>query len=274
MISTPSLVMAARKRSRNSGNGAHSQLPLGNLDDDLQDYLAKVRQFNKKHKDDIFLSEEKMKLLRSSVQRFKRLQSTVGHGRFYLLGFDDALKMARSYSARVGAFPKEEIAFIEEIFYETAAIYGFLGEKPLKNLTDEIPKRKVVKIPGTGNYLYRGEALKAYKKMRREVGSKLILTSGIRSVIKQFLLFLDKAVQNNGNLSLASRSLAPPGYSFHGVGDFDVGQVGLGPFNFTEKFVATDVFQQLRKRGFIQLRYPRDNQLGVRFEPWHIKVHT
>ena len=41
----------------------------------------------------------------------------------------------------------------------------------------------------------------------------LVLTTGVRGVVKQFYLFLRKADRANGNLSLASRSLAPPGYS-------------------------------------------------------------
>ena len=47
-------------------------------------------------------------------------------------------------------------------------------------------------------------------------------------MVKQMHLFLAKPRQSNGNLSKASSSLAPPGYSFHGIGDFDVGKIGLG----------------------------------------------
>ena len=83
---------------------------------------------------------------------------------------------------------------------------------------------------------------------------------------------MSKALKNHGNLSLASRSLAPPGFSFHGVGDFDVGQVGLGADNFTARFVDTDVYRQLKRLDYVNLRYERDNLLGVRFEPWHVKL--
>ena len=71
----------------------------------------------------------------------------------------------------------------------------------------------------------------------------MYLTSGIRGVVKQFLLYLDKADNNHGNLSLASRSLAPPGYSYHGIADFDVGQIGYGILNFTGRFTTTEVFK-------------------------------
>ena len=105
------------------------------------------------------------------------------------------------------------------------------------------------------------------------MGDKLYLTSGIRGVVKQFLLFLDKAYNNKGNLSLASRSLAPPGYSFHGIADFDVGQVGYGSLNFTANFTDTEVFKKLEDLEYVSIRYPKGNLKGVRFEPWHIKVH-
>jgi zinc D-Ala-D-Ala carboxypeptidase len=240
---------------------------------DLTHYLTKVRQFNDDHHGDIFLSEYQFKLLGRSVKRFRRLQKLVGFGNFYLLDFDDAIRNARRHE-EVGPFTMAELNFLEMIFYERATEYGFYGEKPLKNLTDRIPLREVVKVPGTGNYLYKGRPLETYYKIRKQVGDQVVLTSGVRSVIKQFLLFLNKAYESDGNLSRASRSLAPPGYSFHGISDFDVGQRGYGRFNFTEKFVTTDVFKRLKDFGYLTLRYPKDNMLGVRFEPWHIKIHN
>ncbi len=253
-----------------------SRTPLGTrpekYDDHIKDYLHKVRTFSRHHEGDIHLDREKYRLLKSAVKRLYRLQRTVGHGNFYLLNFDDAIKVARHYS-RVGRFSKRELDFMEMIFYEDGGLYGFLGEKPLKNLTDRIKKKEVFKVPYTGNYLYKGLPFETYKKMKRGVGHQVILTSGVRSIMKQFLLFLNKAYKSRGNLSIASRSLAPPGYSFHGVGDFDVGQVGFGIANFTARFTTTKVFKSLRVLGYIKLRYPEDNLLGVRFEPWHIKVN-
>ncbi|MBF0455097.1 MAG: D-alanyl-D-alanine carboxypeptidase family protein [Magnetococcales bacterium] len=239
---------------------------------DLSAYLNKVRQFNEDHQGDVFLTDHQFELLGRSLQRFRRLQRLVGFGNFYLLDFDDAIRYSQRHT-EVGKFSMAELNFLEMIFYERATEYGFYGEKPLKNLTDRIPRREVVKVHSTGNYLYKGRPLELYYKIRKEVGPDVILTSGVRSVIKQFLLFLDKTYESSGNLSRASRSLAPPGYSFHGISDFDVGQRGYGQFNFTEKFVTTDVFKRLKDLGYLTLRYPKDNMLGVRFEPWHIKVH-
>jgi len=244
-----------------------------NYDAHIKDYLHKMRNFNVHHDGDIRLERREFDLLKSCARRFERVQRTVGHGNFYLLSLDEAISIARSYS-RVGEFARAEMDFLEMIFYFDASHYGFFGNKPVKNITDGVKRREVVKIPYTGNYLYKGMPLQTYKKIIRGVGDGVVLTSGVRSVIKQFLLFLNKACESEGNLSLASRSLAPPGYSYHGISDFDVGQAGLGADNFTERFTATSVYQRLNEQGYVRIRYPMDNLLGVRFEPWHIKVDS
>jgi len=79
------------------------------------------------------------------------------------------------------------------------------------------------------------------------------------------------------NLSAASRSLAPPGYSWHAHHDFDIGLRSgkLKPYNFRKEFITTPLFVTLFSQGFIHLqdlRYRQENELGVRFEPWHIRV--
>jgi len=244
-----------------------------NYDPHIKDYLHKMRNFNVHHHGDICLERREFDLLKSCVHRFERMQRTVGYGNFYLLSFDEAIGIARSYS-RIGEFARAELDFLEMIFYFDASHYGFFGKKPVKNITDRVNRREVAKIPYTGNYLYKGVPLQTYKKIIRGVGEGVVLTSGVRSVIKQFLLFLNKAYESEGNLSLASRSLAPPGYSYHGIGDFDVGQFGLGADNFTERFTTTPVYKRLNEKGYVRIRYPLDNLLGVRFEPWHIKVDS
>jgi len=255
------------------GVNASSLPPPTSQDAAIRDYLYRMRHFDENHDSDIYLDSKGFQLLTLSRSRLKRVQHIVGHGNFYLLSFDDALKIARSYS-RVGRFSKKELDFLEMIFYEDCTVYGFWGEKPLKSLTTRIPKTQVLKIPYSGNYIYKGYPLMMYRNIRRDIGDQAILTSGVRSVIKQFMLFLDKAYISSGNLSLASRSLAPPGYSYHSIGDFDIGQAGYGTENFTKRFTETEVFRKLKDLGYVKLRYRKDNLSGVRFEPWHIKVHT
>ena len=76
-------------------------------------------------------------------------------------------------------------------------------------------------------------------------------------------LFMNKAISTRGNLSRASRSLAPPGHSFHGAGDFDVGKLGLGYNNFTEKFADTDIYKKLTDLGYVNIS---DTQLIISLE--------
>ncbi len=149
------------------------------FDGTIKDYLHKMQNFDQPHSGDICLDAELLPVLHSCVSRLKRLQRIVGHGNFHLLSFDDGMAIARNYS-KVGRFPKGELEFLERIFYTDSAEYGFFGDKPINKMTIRIKKREVVKIPRTGNYLYRGIPQEMYEKIRKHVGDKLYLTSGIR----------------------------------------------------------------------------------------------
>ncbi|MFA5902988.1 MAG: M15 family metallopeptidase [Desulfobacula sp.] len=243
----------------------------GSVDSHIKDRLIKQRLFDTPFEDDIFLEQSLLQTLDSSLTRLKRMQTVVGYSNFCLLDFDEALKIGK-INAEIGEFSKPELDFLEMIFYSQGETYGFMGEKPIKTITGKISKSKVEKIPSTGNFLYQGRPVELYQEIKKQLGAEVVLTSGVRSVMKQFLLFLNKAKESRGNLSMASRSLAPPGYSFHGIGDFDVGQEGFGTRNFTEAFTQTNVYKKLIDLGYLKFRYERDNQLGVRFEPWHIEV--
>lgn len=244
---------------------------LNKLDKHVKDNLQKVREFNRTFDDDIFLNDAQYSLLKSTAARLLRVQRLVGYGNFSLLSFDDALKYAKYYS-RVGEFTKQELAFIESIFFEDATRYGFLGSKVTTDLTARISNRDAVKMPGTGHYIFKGEPQAMYNQIKKDVGPSIVLTSGIRGVVKQLYLFMAKAISTKGNLSQASRSLAPPGHSYHGVGDFDVGKVGFGRSNFTAAFSDTNEYKKLKELGYVVIRYSETNPYGVRFEPWHIKV--
>jgi D-alanyl-D-alanine carboxypeptidase len=243
------------------------------VDARIQDYLDKMRHFNQTHVGDVYVEPDQRHLLEVTVRRLRRVERLGGYGFFNLLSLDEACSLGRNMSD-IGEFSKAELDYLEAVFYQDAKRYGFLGERSLTKITDCIPKDDVIKIAGSGHYLYKGAPLATYTKVKNDVGERAVLTSGVRGVMKQFLLFLGKAYENGGNLSLASRSLAPPGYSFHGISDFDIGQIGFGKQNFTERFVTTDVCRRLMHLEYIDLRYPRDNLLGVRFEPWHIKVNA
>jgi hypothetical protein len=245
----------------------------GDYSDYVTDYLDKMRHYDEPNPEDIFVERDDRRVFESCTKRLRLLEQTAGGGNFQLLALDDALSIARDYP-RVGEFSSAELDFLEKIFYFDATRYGFHDNKHLQRITDRIPAQEAVKVPYTGTYLYRGLPLDTYQRIKRDVGDSIILTSGVRGVMKQFHLFLRKAYDFNGNLSLASRSLAPPGYSFHGISDFDVGQVGLGGGNFTSRFATTEAYRRLQELDYLNLRYPLDNLLGVRFEPWHVKVEA
>ncbi|MFT7242944.1 MAG: D-alanyl-D-alanine carboxypeptidase [Candidatus Azotimanducaceae bacterium] len=251
-----------------SGSGSGSAL---DAETQLTRYLEKMNNFEYSYGEDVLLSETQRPLLVESFKRIDRVQSLVGHGNFNVLGFDDMLRYSRQNES-VGAFTPQELDFLESLFFDDVERYGFYGEKVIDSLTAVVSSRDRIKVSRTGHFLFKGQSEEIYKKIRQDVGDSIVLTSGIRGIVKQTHLFLAKTIQSNGNLSLASRSLAPPGHSFHGVGDFDVGKVGFGAKNFTADFSGTEEFHQLVDLGYLTIRYPEENLLGVRYEPWHIKV--
>jgi len=230
-------------------------------------------QFSKEilNKKPVIARNKDKALLQSVSLKLKQTQKLIGYGNFNLLSFDSLLNVAKNHS-KIGCFSKDELNYIEHVFYMHAEAYGFYGKKVTYKLSDKISKNETLKIPGTGHYLYKGEPVDVYEKLKKEIGPSIILTSGVRSVVKQLDLFLYKANKLNGNYSQAAHSLAPPGYSFHGISDFDVGKVGFGYKNFTSSFAKTKEYADLQKLGYISIRYPKNNPFGVRFEPWHIKV--
>lgn len=241
------------------------------LDSALDDLDLKRDFFEKDFADDIFADQSQWPLVQAMVKRLRAIQAYVGHGNFNILTWDEMLRYGR-YAPGLKSFSKEELKFLEELFFFEAKNYGFMGEKVFLELTSENHKKDFEKVPYSGHFLKKGEPLKTYQKVKSDVGETLILTSGYRGLVKQFHLFLEKTLETKGNFSRASRSLAPPGYSFHGRGDFDVGKVGHGMRNFSNDFARTDEYKRLSDLGYVGIRYSEDNLLGVRFEPWHIRV--
>lgn len=241
----------------------------GPVDDEL--ILEKVRNFENEFADDVYLPEAQVTLLHSVMMRLSRVEKVIGHGHYNVVGFDEAILYARNYPV-IGQFTRDELEFVDMVYHRDAKDYGFFGDRVIDQLTYKIPERDIVKIPYSGHYLFKGDPTNHYDKLVKDIGEGVILTSGIRANVKQLHLFLAKCIKANYNMSKASRSLAPPGHSYHGIGDFDVGKIGWGTKNFTDNFASTDEFRRMQDLGYVQIRYTKDNRLGVRFEPWHIKV--
>lgn len=248
-----------------------AEIEAAKADPHVKDYMQKIRYFEGVFEDDYFVDAAEFKLINQTLARMNKVQRTIGHGNFNLISFDQMIKYGRNFS-QVGEFSKTEMEYLEQLFFADAKRYGFYGEKVMNGLTDRIPSKELLKVPKTGNFLFKGKSIQLYDTLRRDVGEDIILTSGVRSTVKQMYLYLSKVVQAEGNMSKASRSLAPPGYSYHAIGDFDVGKVGFGYQNFTSDFAETDVYKKLQDLGYISIRYTNDNKFGVRYEPWHIQV--
>jgi hypothetical protein len=249
-----------------------AQFSITDLDEvQVETYLKKIRNFDAIFASDIYLDPRYEALLLRTAKHLATVESYIGHGNFNLMSFDEMLVAGKAFP-KIGEFKADELNFLEEIFFANPNRYGFFGKKISRDITDYIPKKDVAKIQNSGHYLLRGESLNLYNQIRRDVGNNVILTSGVRSNVKQMHLFLAKTIEAQGNLSRASRSLAPPGHSYHGIGDFDIGKIGYGEKNFSSDFSDTAEYKRIAALGYVDIRYPTDNLFGVRFEPWHIKL--
>lgn len=233
--------------------------------------LGSMAYANEEPLADVWLKEEEKPLLISVEKKLDWVERVVGNGKFNLISFDETLKIAKMHP-KIEAFTPAEIAYMEAVFYTDPKIYGFHGKRTVEKITDAIAFKDVVKVSNTGHYLFKGQSHDALGRIIKDVGHSIMLTSGVRSVVKQLSLHLAKIKSENGNITLASRSLVPPGFSYHSIGDFDVGKRGWGHENFTANFARTQEFWSLQKLPYISMRYSVGNSDGVRFEPWHVQI--
>jgi len=220
---------------------------------------------------DVNLHLNDLKTLNSIDHRLKRLRRYIGFANFNIISFDEALYYARNYST-IGKFTDTEIKLIEKLFYSEPTKFGFYGDKTVQKITQKISTKDIQKISYSGHYIFKGKPLNDYNRILKDVGDNLILTSGIRNVVKQLSLYIAKVKSLNGNLSKASTIIAPPAYTYHAISDFDIGKKGWGDRNFTADFARTEEFAKMRKLNYVSIRYTINNKDGVRFEPWHVKV--
>lgn len=222
---------------------------------------------------DIYLSHEDFITLGILRERFKRLKKYVGYANFNIISYNSSMFYARNYSA-IGRFSKQEIYLMERFFYEDPSPYGFYGQRTVENISTYIKRSDLQKIRRSGHFIFKGASLESYTRLQHDVDTKdIILTSGVRSVIKQMRLFVDKLYRNKGNLTKTTNSIAPPAYSYHSTGDYDLGKKGFGFANFTPRFALTKEYSELKKLSYIEMRYTLLNNDGVRYEPWHIKAN-
>ncbi len=90
----------------------------------------------------------------------------------------------------IGSFTTDEITFLEEIFFSDARQYGFFGERTTHDIETVVPRRDVQKTGSTGHNLLRGPSLAKYAQLREDLKSNVVLTSGIRGVMKHISALL------------------------------------------------------------------------------------
>lgn len=198
------------------------------------------------------------------LKKLVQAKRQVGFTDFNIISFEELLK-------EVYLTHKEKTVF-EELFYTDATTFGFHDMRISALLNEKISKREVVKIPRTGHYLYRGKPHTTYNKIQKDLHGSIVLTSGVRSNVKQTYLFLNKLLACGGDFNETSKSVAPPGHSFHLAGDFDIGKQGFGMKNFSTALIKTDAYQELLELNYIKLRYGQKSSSSVKYEPWHLKI--
>lgn len=116
--------------------------------------------------------------------------------------------------------------------------------------------------------------------MQREIGKKLFIDSGYRSPGRQAYLFFKYLVNNNDfSLKENGRWIAMPGYSEHGSPfntaiDF-INENGINGFSNNQTAADFENLEEYKwldenaSRFNFYLSYPRNNNFGVAFEPWH-----
>ena len=98
----------------------------------------------------------------------------------------------------------------------------------------------------------------------------LYVISGFRSIEYQFDI-IQRKLNAGQDMNQILEISALPGFSEHHTGRaVDLGQTGTPPL--TEEFEQTNAFNWLQshaKEFSFSISYPRGNQHGIAFEPWH-----
>jgi zinc D-Ala-D-Ala carboxypeptidase len=184
-----------------------------------------------------------------------------------------------SFCAIVCSVLQNEAEYLERIEQVFAALaipsdYSWQrGLKPYPEATD-----LVVVDEGDSPKHLAPEAAHRWDQLKRAAardGVGLVLVSGFRSVDRQREL-IEAKLKKGHELKKILQILAAPGYSQHHTGlALDIG-IGTN-IDVTEAFEHTDAFAWLSSHageyGFM-MPYPRGNQYGFVYEPWHWALET
>jgi zinc D-Ala-D-Ala carboxypeptidase len=131
-------------------------------------------------------------------------------------------------------------------------------------------------IAADGTFKLHYKAAKAYKEMAAAAqadGVTLVPLSAFRSVKDQQELFFDVSRERNQRPQERANVSAPPGHSEHHTGyAIDLGDGGVPSVNLSPDFEHTESFRWLQTnaaRFSFELSFPKNNEQGVSYEPWH-----
>lgn len=213
---------------------------------------------------------------RQVSQKFDDVLNKMPKERRAIVDFDTLMNSLNFY----------EKDFAQRIFEIDPKQLGFKGpfysiDKP-KDLI-EIPSVKVgyreTGIQFCPEHSYK-DYLKMVNQMQKDIGKRLYIDSGYRSPGRQAYLFFHYLTSSaKYSLKENAKWIAMPGYSQHGSPienaiDF-CNQNGINGFSDGQK--QSD-FENLPENKWMlknadkfnfYLSYPKDNQWGVAYEPWH-----
>jgi len=220
------------------------------------------------------VSTEDKKLI---VSVLEKVEKEKGNSEVRIIGFEHLFELLN----------EEEKILVEKFRDINPLIYGFRGrylgiQDVPKNLVairgqkykskDKIEKIEIQYLPKP--------VFGAYKKLNsalfKETKKKILVDSGYRSPAYQVITFLWYLNFHKFNFSKTIKRVAISGYSKHG---FPKGQAvdfittdGMPsderPLDFAKTIEYGWLLKNANKFGFYQ-SYPRNNKLGVMFEPWH-----
>jgi len=164
---------------------------------------------------------------------------------------------------------------------------GFLG--PFVSM-DEPPK-DLVPIDGQkfvrngkesiiANRYLPDEVLRAFLKMqvaiKDDIGSRLMVESGYRSPAQQAIVFLTYLEKFKFDIKYVASGVALPGYSQHGdpvhTAMDVINQDGIPTDEEPHLFADTKEYKWLTENAMrfdFHMSYPKGNEFGVKYEPWH-----
>lgn len=131
-------------------------------------------------------------------------------------------------------------------------------------------------ITRDGRVRLQAEAAQQFLAMQgaaRAQGIVLVALSGHRTYEEQKYLFFQIKQNRGQDARERAKVSAPPGYSEHHTGyAIDIGDGNAPATHIEESFETTAAFAWLEanatRYGF-ELSFPRDNEQGINYEPWH-----